>query len=173
MPRKAAASRSKLPKPAPPTGDDLFVKAIRLAAKVHNGQVDRFGQPFLLHVLRVATKGVDDDERLLGALHDVLERSDLTLLDLRRKGFPSHVLTALRHITRVGNESYEAYIDRVVKNSLAVRVKVHDLSDKMDLRNIGHMTVADLQRYNKQLVAYERLKKLEVVSHARMALRKR
>ncbi len=173
MPRKVAVSRNKAANPNEPMADDLFVKAIRLAAKVHSGQVDRFGQPFLLHVLRVATRGVDNDERLLGALHDVLERSDLTILDLRRKGFPAHVLTALRHITRVGNESYESYIDRVVKNSLAVRVKVHDLGDKMDLRNIGHMTVADLQRYNKQLVAYERLKKLEVVAHARMALRRK
>lgn len=172
MPRKAAGPKAKTGRTVETTADDLFVKAIRLAAKVHSGQVDRFGQPFLLHVLRVATRGVNEDERLLGALHDVLERSDLTIIDLRRKGFPAHILTALRYITRVGNESYESYIDRVVKNGLAVRVKVHDLSDKMDLRNIGHMTVADLQRYNKQLVAYERLKKLEVVAHARMALRK-
>lgn len=160
-------------KPAPDELHDLFIKAIRIAAKVHKGQVDRFGQPYLLHVLRVATRGVDSDERLLGALHDVLERSDLTIADLRRRGFPTHILTALKHITRNGRESYEAYIDRVVKNKLAIRVKVHDLSDKMDLRNIGHMTVDDLERYNKQLVAYERLKKLEVVAHARMALRKK
>lgn len=160
-------------KPVEADMDALFIKAIRIAAKVHKGQVDRFGQPYILHVLRVATRGVNADERVLGALHDVLERSSLTVTDLRRRGFPPHILTALKSISRNVRESYEAYIDRVVRNNLAIRVKVHDLSDKMDLRNIGHMTVEDLERYNKQLVAYERLKKLEVVSHARMALRRK
>jgi GTP diphosphokinase / guanosine-3',5'-bis(diphosphate) 3'-diphosphatase len=103
-------------------------------------------------------------------LHDVLERSDLTVADLREKEFPEHVLVALTHITRRGDENYESYIDRVMENSLALRVKVHDLKDKMDLSNVGQLSVPDLQRYNKQLAAYERLRKLESIVRAEIAL---
>lgn len=150
--------------------EKLLVKAIRLAAKVHSEQVDRFEQPYILHVLRVVTRGRDIDEQLLGALHDVLERSELTLDDLREKGYPDHVLTALTHITRDPNESYEEYIERVTLNGLAVRVKVHDLSDKMDLRNVGQLNEADLKRYNKQMAAFERLKRLESIVRAQLTL---
>lgn len=153
--------------------DNLLERAVRLAAKVHKGQVDRFNQPYLLHVLRVTTRGRDMDEQLLGALHDVLERSTLTVNDLYVKGFPEHVLTALTHITKTEKETYEAYIDRVAQNGLAIRVKVHDLSDKMDLRNVGELSVADLRRYNKQMAAYERLKKLEAIVRAEITLKEK
>ncbi len=148
----------------------MLVKAIRLAAKVHKGQLDRFEQPYLLHVLRVVTRGRDMEEQLLGALHDVLERSELTVDDLREKGFPESVLVGLLHMTRSEEENYEGYIDRVVQNSLAIRVKVHDLSDKMDLRNVGQLNEADLKRYNKQMLAFERLKHLESIVRAEITL---
>lgn len=151
----------------------LLERAIRLAAKVHKGQVDRFDQPFILHVMRVITHAKDPDEQLLAALHDVLERSDLTLDDLREKGFPDHVLVALTHISRVPNEDYDGYIDRVALNPLAVRVKVIDLATKMDLRDVGQLSVADLKRYNKQLAAYERLKHLSTIIRAEMTLNDR
>jgi (p)ppGpp synthase/HD superfamily hydrolase len=153
--------------------ENLIERAVRLAAKVHKGQVDRFNQPYILHVLRVMTRGRDADEQLLGALHDVLERSELTVEDLRLKEFPEHVLDALTHISRSPKETYEAYIDRVAQNGLAVRVKVHDLSDKMDLRNVGELSVPDLRRYNKQMAAYERLRKLEAIVRAEITLKEK
>ncbi len=150
--------------------DFLLERAIRLAAKVHKGQVDRFNQPYILHVMRVMTRGRNLEEQLLGALHDVLERSDLTLAHMRTKDFPAPVLEALAHITRSEKETYEAYIDRVAQNNLAIRVKVHDLSDKMDLRNVHELSPADLRRYNKQMLAYERLKELEAIARAENTL---
>lgn len=148
----------------------LLERAIRLATKAHKGQVDRFGQPYILHVLRVITHARDPEERLLAALHDVLERSTITVDELREKGFPESVLTALVHISRDPQEDYEAYIDRVARNPLAVRVKVIDLADKMDLRDVGELSVADVKRYNKQLAAYERLKHQATVIRAERTL---
>lgn len=148
----------------------LLERAIRLAAKVHKGQVDRYEQPFILHVMRVITQARDPDERILAALHDVLERSDLTLDHLREKGFPEHILRSLVHISRTPEEAYEVYIERVAEDQLATRVKVLDLSDKMDLRGVGQLTMADLKRYNRQLAAYERLKSLSSIIRAEMTL---
>lgn len=148
----------------------LLETAIRLAAKVHRGQVDRSGKPYVLHVMRVMMRGHDLEEQILGALHDVLERSELTVDEIAKKGFPARVLKALQHITRDPAESYEQYIDRVVQDNLAIRVKLHDLADKMDLLLVEQLDPADLKRYNKQLTAYHRMKKLVEEAKANMAV---
>ncbi|MBK6830851.1 MAG: phosphohydrolase [Flavobacteriales bacterium] len=150
--------------------DHLLETAIRLAAKVHKGQVDRSGKPYVLHVMRVMERGQDFDEQVLGALHDVLERSDLTIADIEKKGFSPRVLKALDRITRRAEETYEQYIDRVVEDSLAIRVKLNDLADKMDLRHVEQLDESDLKRYNKQLTAYHRMKKLVEMAKARMSV---
>ncbi len=148
----------------------LLETAIRLAAKVHRGQVDRFGKPYILHVMRVMMRGHDMDEQILGALHDVLERSELTADDILKKEFSPRVVKALTHITRIPSETYEQYIDRVVQDNLAIRVKLHDLADKMDLLHVEQLDPADLKRYNKQLAAYHRMKKLVEEAKANMPM---
>ncbi|MBS1570141.1 MAG: hypothetical protein JST45_12000 [Bacteroidetes bacterium] len=141
-------------------GEHLLESAIRLAAKVHKGQKDRAQKPYILHVMRVMMRGTDLEEQLLGALHDVLERSELTVAELAEKGFPPRVLKALEHISRKEGEDYETYIDRVALDGLALRVKLHDLSDKMDIRLLKELGLADIKRYNRQLAAYHKLRKL-------------
>jgi (p)ppGpp synthase/HD superfamily hydrolase len=150
--------------------DHLLETAIRLAAKVHKGQTDRFGKPYILHVMRVMMRGHDQDEQMLGALHDVLERSDLTVEELEKKGFTPRLLKALQHITRDPEETYEQYIDRVVQDNLAIRVKLHDLADKMDLLHVEQLNPADLKRYNKQLLAYHRMKRMVEEAKSNMLL---
>ncbi len=146
----------------------LLESAIRLAAKVHKGQLDRFGKPYVLHVMRVMMRGHDLEEQVLGALHDILERSTLTLADIQKKDYPPRVVKALDHITRREDEDYDGYIERVMQDGLAMRVKLHDLADKMDLLHVDELSMADLKRYNKQLAAYHRLKRLVEVARANM-----
>jgi len=146
----------------------LLESAIRLAAKVHKGQLDRFGKPYILHVMRVMMRGHDLEEQVLGALHDILERSTLTLADIQKKDYPSRVVKALDCITRRKDEDYDGYIERVMQDGLAMRVKLHDLADKMDLLHVDELSMADLKRYNKQLAAYHRLKRLVEVARANM-----
>ncbi len=150
--------------------EHLLETAIRLAAKVHRGQTDRFGKPYVLHVMRVMMRGHDFDEQVLGALHDVLERSSLTEEDILKKGFSPRVVKALRHISRIPEETYEQYIDRVVQDNLAIRVKINDLADKMDLLHVEQLDPADLKRYNKQLAAYHRMKRMVEEGKANMPL---
>jgi (p)ppGpp synthase/HD superfamily hydrolase len=153
--------------------ENLLESAIRLAAKVHKGQVDRFGKPYILHVMRVMMRGHDLEEQVLGALHDVLERSTLTMADLQKKDFQPRVLKAMDCITRRKDEDYDGYIERVMEDGLAMRVKLHDLADKMDLLHVEELSIADLKRYNKQLAAYHRLKKLVEEARANMTVQAR
>ena len=75
---------------------------------------------------------------------------------------------ALDHITRRAEETYEQYIDRVVQDNLAIRVKLHDLADKMDLLHVERLTAEDMKRYNRQLAAYHRMKRLVEEARAKM-----
>ena len=70
-------------------------KAIEIAARAHAGQVDKAGQPYILHPIRVMLRMGSEAERITGVLHDVIEDSDVTLEDLRDEGFDAAILEAL------------------------------------------------------------------------------
>jgi hypothetical protein len=63
--------------------------AILVAANAHHGQVDKAKQPYILHPLRVMLAVDSDEERIAAVLHDVVEDTEVTLEDLRTKGFPA------------------------------------------------------------------------------------
>ena len=48
-------------------------KAIKIAAEAHTGQVDKGGNPYILHPLRVMLSLNTEEERVVGVLHDVVE----------------------------------------------------------------------------------------------------
>ena len=99
-----------------------------------------------------------------------LKRAELEAEDIRAKGFPNRVVTALDHISRKVDQSYEEYIDKVAENGLAARVKIHDLADKMDLLHVQRLTESDMKRFNRQLAAYHKLYKLVRKARARMEI---
>lgn len=65
----------------------MLNKAIEIATKAHEGQVDKAGKPYIDHPLRVMNMGVTDDEKIIGVLHDVVEDSDWTFEQLVTEGF--------------------------------------------------------------------------------------
>jgi (p)ppGpp synthase/HD superfamily hydrolase len=123
--------------------------AIELALKAHRGQVDRGGQPYILHPLRIMTKLETDTERIIGVLHDVIEDTDFALDDLRKMGYPDTIVEALDALSRREGESYEAFIQRIKPNPLAVRVKLQDLLDNMDIRRSALLQEGDLERLQR------------------------
>ncbi|HUP50107.1 MAG TPA: GTP pyrophosphokinase, partial [Thermoanaerobaculia bacterium] len=54
-------------------------RAIMIAVQAHAGQVDKAGEPYILHPLRVMLKLTSDEERIVGVLHDVVEDTDWTI----------------------------------------------------------------------------------------------
>jgi (p)ppGpp synthase/HD superfamily hydrolase len=134
--------------------------AIELAAKAHHGVVDKSGQPYILHPLRVMFRCESDVERTVAVLHDVVEDTDYTLDDLREMGFSAHVISALDCVTKRQGESYEAFVNRSASDPIAVKVKIADLEDNMDVRRLPGFTEKDLQRMAKYLAAWRKLKAL-------------
>jgi (p)ppGpp synthase/HD superfamily hydrolase len=126
-----------------------LTKAIVLAAKNHEGQKDKAGNPYVFHPIRLMLKGITEDEQIVAILHDTIEDTDLTLDDLRNEGFSSEIVEAVDSLSRRKNETYEEFIYRIKKNPLARRVKVYDLQDNMNLSRIKKPSVKDKERLKK------------------------
>jgi (p)ppGpp synthase/HD superfamily hydrolase len=133
-------------------------RAIQIAVKAHKKQTDKFGAPYILHPMRVMAMGRTDDEKIVGILHDVVEDTDWTFEDLRQEGFAGHLLAALECVTKRGeDEDYDAFVERTARNQLAIRVKLNDLTDNMDIRRMPEVKEKDVKRLNKYLKAWKYL----------------
>ena len=102
--------------------------------------------------------GTSVNEKIVGVLHDVVEDTDWTFEMLAAEGFSYEVIDALRCVTKLSeNEPYDKFIARVKTNSLAVAVKLNDLSDNMDIRRLPYLSDKDVKRLKKYLKAYKQL----------------
>lgn len=122
------------------TYENLVERAIALAVDAHSGQVDKQGQPYILHVLRVGLAGTTEEEKVVGVLHDIIEDTDWTVEDLLRVGFSSRVVNAVLALTHAQWLTHIEYYKHVKTNSLALRVKKNDIDD-----NYGRLsTISDV-----------------------------
>ena len=136
---------------------DQLLHAMHVAINAHGKQLDRNGQLYIGHPFRVMNAGQTLEEKIVGALHDILEDTELTITELSAEGFSEEVIDAVHSLTKVENEEYDHYIRRVMRNDLAIRVKLNDLTDNMDLRRLKNLTELEVMRMRKYLDAYNQL----------------
>lgn len=148
------------PKRVKMTDYEKLKAAIRWAEVAHKGQVDKCGQPYIGHPLRVMAHLLDpengyipDIETLLTAvLHDVIEDCGVTASQVAIR-FGNRVSAAVYAISRQNGETYFDYIRRCAEDEIAAVVKMADIADNSDPRrayaaqNRGFMT----ERYAKAL----------------------
>ena len=133
-------------------------QAISIASLAHEGQLDKGGEPYILHPLRVMMKLKDNNLRIIAILHDVIEDCGLTLDNLVSKyGVPFELARIVDILSRKEGESYDEYIERISKNYKALKVKLADLEDNMDLSRIKNLTQKDYDRVAKYAKAREKL----------------
>ena len=60
-------------------------RAIEIAQEAHRGQVDKAGEEYIGHPLRVMEAGRTLEEKIVGVLHDVVEDSDVSVERLFRE----------------------------------------------------------------------------------------
>lgn len=75
-------------------------KAIALAANRHAGQVDKANQPYILHPLRVMLKMKTTPQQIVAVLHDILEDTNTTVVELITLGFNSEIVDAVIALTK-------------------------------------------------------------------------
>jgi hypothetical protein len=104
-----------------------------IAHSSHDGQTTRHGSPMTDHLERVAA-AVPDAARTTAFLHDLLEKTDMRLDDLRTRGLTPVELEALDLLTRRDGESFERHTLRIgdadgPAGAIARAVKLADLED--------------------------------------------
>ncbi|OGP39617.1 MAG: GTP pyrophosphokinase [Deltaproteobacteria bacterium GWD2_42_10] len=90
---------------------ELIKKAYIFSAKVHQGQVRLSGEPYLSHVMEVASILVNMQMDVVtvaaGILHDTVEDT-LTTLDKIKELFGSEVATLVDGVTKIGKISFDS-----------------------------------------------------------------
>ena len=114
-----------------------FEKAVEIASRYHNGQIDLDGKPVLLHPLSVALMGNNETERIVGVLHDVVEDTDCTFADLEKLGVSENFINTLKLLTHTKAQTYDEYLSQIItsNNITALKVKINDLRHNISRNN--------------------------------------
>ena len=105
--------------------------ALQIATESHKGQKRRNGDEYITHPIRVANSfKKSDDLKIIAILHDVVEDTTTTVLDLAVH-FDEHIISAIIALTRHKDENYYDFIMRCKKNKLAKIVKISDINDNL------------------------------------------
>jgi len=137
-------------------------KALEIAVQAHIGQVDKAGKAYILHPLRLMNQFIDEDLMIISILHDVVEDSDFTLKDLVDTEFSPIIIDAVDCLTKRENEEYANFIERVLTNPLAIKVKIADIKDNLNISRLCQpLSEKDIDRLKKYQIALLRLQQMK------------
>lgn len=144
--------------------------AIGLAMEAHKDQ--KYGKlPYLAHLAQVDNlvvqiykpKGLGPSDpyskdpgdemdclRAIAFLHDILEDTDLSTLDLHIAGVNDTVINAVVAMTKWDGVSYNQYIQNVKENELALKVKLCDTSANL-MNSCLEGNTKRINKYTKQI----------------------
>lgn len=110
----------------------MLTLAIEIANFAHMEQVDKSGQPYILHPLRVMTDFTLtlEKERIVAVLHDVVEDTTITLEEIRER-FGDEIADAVDSVSKREGELYKNFVMRAAENPIGIKVKYADLKDNM------------------------------------------
>ena len=138
--------------------------AIKIAVEAHAGQVDKGGNPYILHPLRVMLSLDTEEERIVGVLHDVVEDCEgWTWERLEDQGCSDKIIEALQSVSKTPKEEaeyrsllddakldhYLEFIQRAKANKIGRHVKAADIRDNLDISRFDDITERDINRLNR------------------------
>ena len=134
-------------------------RAIEIAVSAHKGQIDKGGNPYILHPLSVMMALDSEDEKIVGVLHDVVEDNQAwTFERLEIEGFSVSVIEALKSVTKLSeNEDHDDFITRCIGNDIGKKVKIADIRHNLDVRRIDKIGDQDIDRLNRYKRAHARI----------------
>jgi (p)ppGpp synthase/HD superfamily hydrolase len=138
----------------------MLDRAIAFAARMHEGQFDKGGKPYILHPLAVMHMLQTEDVELqcIAVLHDVIEDTSADEWDLLDINMSDRVVSAVVALTKVYDQTYEDYKEVVFANRDAMRVKLCDLRHNSDLTRLKGVSEKDLTRAAKYAKFYHEIK---------------
>lgn len=142
---------------------NMLGRAIEIAVEAHSGQVDKGGQPYILHPLWVMNRvmHLGEEYAVVAVLHDVVEDSKWTLEALRNEGFPGNVIYALG-LLDFSNVDYDERIREIALlkdiHPMARVIKMEDLDHNSKITRLKGLRKKDFDRLEKYHRAYTYLK---------------
>ena len=140
-------------------------KAIKIAVEAHTEQVDKGGNPYILHPLRLMLSLDTEKERIVGVLHDVVEDCEGWSWErLKEQGCSDKIIEALKSVSKTLEEEkqfkemddpdekmehYLQFIQRAKTNKIGRNVKAADIRDNLDISRIDDITERDINRLNR------------------------
>ena len=131
---------------------ELIGRAYDKAKEMHEGQLRKSGEPYLIHPLAVAEiladLGMDEDTIVAGLMHDVVEDTPYTSEELREE-FGEEVELLVDGVTKLGSLKFESKEQRQAENlrkmflamSKDIRVLIIKLADRLhNMRTINYLT---------------------------------
>ena len=109
-------------------------RAVAVAKQAHKGQLRKTGEPYIIHPLAVKKIleewGMDEDTVIAGVLHDTVEDTDLTLVDIRKE-FGESVAFLVDGVTklstaRTGMRDIDTYLPATKDNFLRLMIALGD-----------------------------------------------
>jgi hypothetical protein len=136
------------------SSNQMLERAIEVAVVAHAGQVDKNGETYILHPLRVMLAvrehGGTIEQQAAAVLHDVIEDCGVTDEFLVAR-FPEGVCDLVDALTHQAGEDYPAFIRRVCSVPGARLIKEVDIAD-----NYGRLHLLEDEETRERLkVKYE------------------
>lgn len=144
--------------------EQALSKMISITARHFEGILDKAGQPYILHCIRVMLKLQPHGLLLMaaGCGHDLLEDPSRTgarwtRSDLLQEGFADRLVNCIWNVTKEEGKTEEEYEEKVISTDDSILVKMPDVEDNSDLRRMKGTREKDFQRHLKYMALFARL----------------
>lgn len=153
--------------------DDQYLKAAVIVRRVFANVLDKAGNPYIDHLYTVSLSE-DYISSVAGLLHDIIEDTNITALDLLEVGIDKEIVETVFIVTKPLKEktelseeerlqSYNEEIDSIIDsgNPHALRLKVRDMQNNYDPKRLELLPSEKREWFDKKYG--NNLKKLEKV----------
>ena len=141
----------------------IYERSVELVKKLFESKLDKGNHNYLNHLEHVSQDFEEERKKSMALMHDVLEDTKVTRMDLENLGYDDEFISVLELLTNTF-DTYEEYIEHLLasNNKDAFEIKMKDLLHNMDLTRVEKITKKDLKRCDKYIKAYLRIiEKLE------------
>ena len=141
---------------------DLINKAYSIAEDMHNGQLRKSGEPYIIHPVEVAKILVDlkvDTNTLIAAfLHDILEDTATEPIEIEQR-FGKDVLNLVQGVTKLGKLQFKSKEERQAENfrrlfiamASDIRIIFLKLADRLhNMRTLNFMAANKQQKIARE-----------------------
>lgn len=157
--------------------DDQYLKASVIVRRVFANILDKAGNPYIDHLYTVSLSE-DYISSVAGLLHDIIEDTNITALDLLEVGIDRDIVETVFIVTKPLKEkielseeerlqSYNVEIDSIINsgNPHALRLKMRDMKNNYDQKRLELLSSEQQEWFDKKYG--NNLKKLEKALESR------